>query len=77
MDKLFEEISCGDLNIQGVKVVVPSNLYDAVIGKIKSADIGEWSTYKSLRRFLSYRCDRIFLEQFIAEFPDFICFLVC
>ena len=72
LDKLFEEISCGDLNIQGVKVVVPPNLYEAVIGKIRSADIGEWSTYTSLRRFLSYRCDGIFLEQFIAEFPDFI-----
>ena len=75
LDKLFEEISCGDLNIQGVKVVVPPNLYAAVIGKIKLADIGEWNTYKSLRRFLSYRCDKIFLEQFIAEFPDFICSL--
>lgn len=75
LDKLFEEISCGDLNIEGVKVVVPHNLYDVVIGKIKSADIGEWSTYRSLRRFLSYRCDRIFLERFIAEFPDFICSL--
>lgn len=72
LDKLFEEISCGDLNIKGVKVVVPSNLYSAVIGKIKSVDIGERSTYDNLLRFLSYRCDKIFLEQFIAEFSDFI-----
>ena len=72
LDKLFEEISCGDLNIDGVKVVIPSNLYGAVIEKIKSVDIGERNTYKSLRWFLSYRCDRIFFKQFIAEFPDFI-----
>ena len=72
LDKMFEEISCGDLNIEGVKVVIPSNLYGAIIEKIKSVDIGEQITYKSLRWFLSYRCDRIFLKQFIAEFPDFI-----
>jgi len=71
-DKLFGEISCGDLNIKGVKVVVPSNLYGAVIEKIKSVDTGERNTYNRLLRFLSYRCDKIFLEQFIAEFPDFI-----
>ena len=72
LDKLFKEISCGDLNIEGVKLVVPSNLYGTVIEKIKSVDIGQWSTHYSLRWFLSYRCDRIFLEHFIAEYPGFI-----
>ena len=71
--KLFEEISCGDLNIQGVKVVVPPNLYGAVIGKIKSLYATNPAKNRhALYYFLLHRCDKAFLEQFIAEFPDFI-----
>ena len=71
LNELFTEISCGDVGIQGASVV-PPNQYGILIEKIKSVDIKRWDTNYKLLRFLSYRCDKSFLEQFIVEFPSFI-----
>ncbi len=72
LDKLFSEISCGDIGLQGVSVIVPVSEYHIVINKIKAFDISKWFNKSSLCRFLSYRCDKEFLSQFLKEFPDFI-----
>lgn len=72
LDKLFAEISCGDVGLQGVSVIVPVSEFHIVIDKIKTFDIGEWFNKSSLCRFLSYRCDKAFLSQFLNRFPDFI-----
>ena len=72
LDKLFSEISCGDIGLQGVSVIVPASEYHIVISKIKTFNISKWFNKSSLCRFLSYRCDKEFLGQFIGEFPDFI-----
>ena len=72
LDKLFSEISCGDVGLQGVSVIVPESEYRIVINKIKNFDTSKWFNKSSLCRFLSYRCDKEFLGQFIKEFPDFL-----
>ncbi len=72
LDKLFSEVSCGDVGVQGVSVVVPTNQYSIVIEKIKFLDITKWFNKSSLCRFLSYRCDKPFFNKFIEEFPTFI-----
>jgi hypothetical protein len=72
LDKLFSEVSCGDVGLQGVSVIVPSSEYNIVISKIKHFDIGKWFNKSALCRFLSYRCDKEFLIQFLKEFPDFV-----
>lgn len=72
LDKLFSEISCGDVGLQGVSVIVPQSEYRILIDKIKKLDITKWFNKSSLYRFLSYRCDKRFLSQFIKEFPDFL-----
>ena len=71
LDELFTEISCGDVGVKGASVV-PPNQYGIVIGKTKSLDITKWANNYDLRRFLSYRCDKVFLERFVVEFPSFI-----
>ncbi len=72
LDKLFSEISCGNVGMQGVSVIVPVNQYDIVIERIKQLDITKWFNKSTLYRFLSYRCDKRFLTKFIDKFPDFI-----
>jgi hypothetical protein len=67
LEKLFNEVSCGDVGIDGVKVFVPVNRYDALITRIKSFDTSKWHNDSSLKRFLSRRCDSNFLEIFIAS----------
>lgn len=72
LEKLFSEISCGDVGLQGVSVIVPASQYHIVIDKIKRFDASKWFNKSSLYRFLSYRCDKEFLSCVVTEFPDFI-----
>jgi predicted house-cleaning noncanonical NTP pyrophosphatase (MazG superfamily) len=72
LDKLFNEISCGDVGINGVKVIVPNNRYNILITCIKSFDTSKWSNNYYLNNFLSHRCDSKFLELFIASNKQFI-----
>ncbi len=72
LDKLFSEVSCGDVGIEGVKVIVPLDRYDDVMTRIESFDTTKWHNKFSLHRFLSYRCNQKFLERFIARCPQFI-----
>lgn len=72
LDKLFSEVSCGDVGVRGVSVIVPTTQYNKVIDKIKQFDTSKWFNKSSLFRFLSYRCDKRFLSDFLSEFPDFI-----
>lgn len=71
-DKLFAEISCGYVGVKGVSVVVPSNQYDVVITKLESLDVTKWFNKSALCRFLSYRCDKEFLQRYIEKNPHFI-----
>ena len=68
-DKLLREISCGDVGIQGVKVIVPGDRYLALIARLDSLEPEQRSL---LLRFLAYRCDRPFLDAYIAKHPEFI-----
>ncbi len=72
LDKLFSEISCGQVGLKGVSVIVPVTQYHIVMDKISKFDTRHWSNKSSLYRFLSYRCDKKFLEQFLSAFPNFV-----
>jgi hypothetical protein len=72
LDKLFNEVSCGDVGIEGMKVIVPINRYEALIDRIKVLDLSKWHIDLSLKRFLSSRCDSKFLEAFIDSNKEFI-----
>ncbi|WP_303908209.1 hypothetical protein [Thiohalomonas denitrificans] len=69
---LLSEVSCGHIGIKGVKVIVPTNRYDAVIERLSEMNVGKWPEKTSLYRFLAYRCDKLFLTKFIAINPDFL-----
>jgi len=72
LDQLFNEVSCGDVGIEGVKVIVPVTRYNALITRIKSFDTSKWNDNYSLNKFFSHRCDSKFLESFIAGNQHFI-----
>jgi hypothetical protein len=72
IEKLFGEISCGDVDIQGVKVIIPSDRYESLLGRIESFDSTKWENKNKLFRFLAYRCDGEFLSRYIARHPAFI-----
>ena len=69
---LFGEVSCGDLSIEGVEIVVPESEYSIIIDKIKVSDFRAWYRRSSLCQFLSYRCDRNFLKKVVEEVPSLL-----
>ncbi|RLA49743.1 MAG: hypothetical protein DRR42_15025 [Gammaproteobacteria bacterium] len=72
LDKLVEEVSCGNVGIEGVKVIVPLDRYDAVMTRLESFDLKKWYDKHALHRFLSYRCDQEFLRRYTVRYPEFI-----
>lgn len=72
LDKLFKEVSCGNVGVEGTKVIIPLDRYDGVITRLESFDTKKWYNKLDLYRFLSYRCDREFLLRYIARNPEFI-----
>lgn len=72
LDKLFNEVSCGNAGVEGVKVIVPIDRYDSVMTRLELFDTKKWYNKSALHRFLSYRCDREFLQRYIDRNPEFI-----
>lgn len=69
LEDLMDEVSCGDLGIEGVKVIVPPDRFDALINRLGTL-VG--STPRALYLFLSRRCNAAFLREFLRRFDDFV-----
>lgn len=65
-EKLIREITCGETGLEGA-VVIPHSRYDRVIASL-DALTNEDARYM----FLAYRCDREFLELYVARNTGFI-----
>jgi hypothetical protein len=61
VERLLSEVTCGDIGIEGVKVIVPRNRYDLFAQRLRT-HWHEWAKHM----FLAYRCDRTFLELYVA-----------
>ena len=72
VNKLLSEVTCGDVGIQGAKVIVPTDRFDALTTRIESFETTKDGSERSLHQFLSYRCDRAYLASYIARYPNFI-----
>ncbi|MGA2435844.1 MAG: hypothetical protein ABSG25_11220 [Bryobacteraceae bacterium] len=72
IEKLFEEVSCGDVGIQGIKVIVSQDRYDALIARLEILGTSKREDKRPLHSFLAFRCDREFLARYIARNPQFI-----
>ncbi len=72
IEKLFSEVSCGDVGLEGVKVIVPSDRYESFMARIENFYKIRRENEDSVNRFLSYRCEREFLLQYSVRNPTFI-----
>lgn len=72
VDRLFGEVTCGDVGVQGVKVIVPSDRYDLLITRLAGIDSSVWLMAWQMHRFLAFRCERVFLARYIAKYPEFV-----
>jgi hypothetical protein len=76
IEKLFREVSCGDVGIEGVKVIVPTSRFEAVMTRIAALDIKDRDNERQLHWFLAHRCNRDFLSHYVKRYPQFVSSLV-
>ena len=72
VERLFGEVSCGDVGIEGVKVVIPSGRYNSLIDRVHRFMTTNMTNKWAAHRFLGHRCDREFLIAYIGRNPEFI-----
>jgi len=72
LETLFYEVTCGASDIQGAKVSVPADRYEKLIRRMKTLSLSDWKTRDRVHRFLSYRCDKQMLADYIRLNPKFI-----
>lgn len=64
IEKLVSEVVCGDIEIQGVKVIVPPNRFEIFIQRLETLQVGY------LYSFLAFRADRRFLSDYVNRHPE-------
>ena len=69
-EKLMEEITCGDLSLEGVKVIVPSSKYSIVLDMLKKEKREPDGFFDTLTDFLARRCRGDFLEKYFTEWES-------
>ena len=70
--QLLNEVSCGDMAIKGVKVIVPLDRYGPLWLRIETYLLQSRADRDAVMRFFASRCERSFLAGYIARNPEFI-----
>ncbi|WP_213290536.1 hypothetical protein [Bradyrhizobium sp. sGM-13] len=70
--RLFHEVSCGDIGYEGAKVIVPPDRFALVLGRILEFKKQRSENTSQVNRFLAYRCDAQFLQQYLAAEPSYL-----
>lgn len=71
-EDLLSETTCGDVELEGVKVIVPKDRFRLIIHRLDQLDSRKDEGRGQLHRFLAYRCDREFLQSYLREHPQFL-----
>ena len=70
--QLLREVSCGDVGIKGVKVIVPEDRYGSFWTRIEAYLLQARADIDAVKRFFATRCERSFLAGYIARNSGFI-----
>lgn len=66
LEKLLGEVVCGEIGIQGEKIVLTVDHYSALNLRLKELPVSN----QHLMYFLSTKCDSEFLKLFVSEHPE-------
>jgi len=73
VDKILNEVSCGSVQLQNVKLVVPETRFQFIIDRLhkyhdtSSSDGEAWWRKKKTNYFLARRCSKSFLRQYAKQ----------
>ena len=66
-EKLMEEVTCGDLSLEGVKIIVPPGKYSIVLDMLKKTKRNPDRFLDPVSAFLARRCRGDFIEKYFTE----------
>jgi hypothetical protein len=78
MDKVLDQVTCGNVELEKT-VIVPKSMFPLIIermgsfkasGEYKSSYLSQWGAKRKVLTFLSRRCSKEFLTQYIAASPE-------
>ena len=68
--EILREVVCGDLEVAGAKVHVPSSRFSAIFSKLRDVDVTDWNLRHAMLSFLGSRCSSAFLVTWMKECPE-------
>jgi energy-coupling factor transporter ATP-binding protein EcfA2 len=72
VERIFREVACGAVSLEGVKVIVPADRYEVLVSRISAFLSDRRENRDLVNRFLANRCDGEFLAKFASRNPSFI-----
>ena len=66
-ERLLDEVTCGDMNIEGVKIVVSRERFPAVLEKLKTTKRNPGVAFDQVSMFLRRRCTGGFLKEYFTK----------
>lgn len=77
MGKILNEVSCGVVQLEGVKLIVPKSRFHVIISRLHryqdaaTNDFDGWWRRRECKYFLARRCSTSFLKQYAKQTPNF------
>ncbi|MES2985311.1 MAG: restriction endonuclease [Pseudomonadota bacterium] len=66
-DRLMREVTCGNMHVQGAKIIIPHDRFDGIIERLKKIPPSQYPWSNPVREFLANRCSVDFLLQYFSE----------
>jgi energy-coupling factor transporter ATP-binding protein EcfA2 len=80
MEKVLDQVTCGNVELEKA-VIVPKSMFPLIMNRIasfktsgeyKSGFLSQWGAKKKVLTFLSRRCSKEFLKQYLATNPEML-----
>jgi len=68
---VLNEVTCGDVGVENVKLLVESNRFEVVIRRLSEFELSRHSDLAAISGFLNSRCTLEFVQAFINANPSF------
>lgn len=67
-ERLISEVSCGNMNVEGVKIIIPATFFDAVLTIIRADHTNDLEAIDdSVLSFLANKCSAEFLKKYFSS----------
>ena len=70
LDRLYSEIACEGVKVEGIKIFLPKSRYDLLQRRLSGCSSKE--AQRGLNLFLVHRCDKDFLSAFVSNNPQYV-----